>query len=102
MEVILLVGARHVFHRHAVDVDMTVVKICNLVHKKTNQPIPGPAFGVLGNSRADVIYRLSKPVPMQIDSVSKTFSRFIIRAMGKTLGFGSISEVLDEDGVTPL
>jgi elongation factor 1 alpha-like protein len=98
MEVILLVGARHVFHRHAVDVDMEVVRICNLVNKKTNTPIPGPAYGVLGNSRADVIYRLSMSVPMQPDGLSKSFSRFIIRAQGKTLGFGSISEVLNEDG----
>jgi translation elongation factor EF-1alpha len=98
MEVILLVGARHVLHRHAVDIDMEVVKICNLVNKKTNAPIPGQVSAVFSNSRADVIYRLSRPIPMQSDSLSKSFSRFIIRAQGKTLGFGSISDVLNEDG----
>ncbi|OHT00174.1 Elongation factor Tu C-terminal domain containing protein [Tritrichomonas foetus] len=97
MTVPLLKGSVLVFHRHAVDVPLRIASIRAIINKKTKQvDKKNPGF-IPQNSLADVVFRLNQQIPLDIHTVSKSFGRFIIRAGGETLGFGSISDIISPD-----
>ena len=93
MNIPLLRGANLIFHRHSVDLPLKIDYIVCTVNKKTKSPEKkNPGF-VQSNSMADVLFTVSQPIPVDTQENSKSFSRFIIRAGGETLGFGSITKV---------
>jgi translation elongation factor EF-1alpha len=95
MQVPLLKGAALLFHRHAVDTPLALVQVLNWVNKKTGEAMKKGGDYVPSNTRADVVLRLTRTsLPLEVHSISKSFSRFIIRAKGETLGWGSITEVM--------
>jgi translation elongation factor EF-1alpha len=97
MQVPLLKGASLLFHRHAVDTPLALVQVINWVNKKTGEAQKKGGDYVPSNTRADVVFRLTKQsLPLEVHSISKSFSRFIIRAKGETLGWGSICEVMSD------
>jgi elongation factor 1 alpha-like protein len=97
MQVPLLKGAALLFHRHAVDTPLSLVQILNWVNRKTGEVVKKGGDYITSNSRADVVFRLTRTaLPLEVQNISKSFSRFIIRAKGETLGFGSITEVMGD------
>jgi len=89
----LLKGASLVFHRHAVDIPLDIEYLKSLINKKTKEITKIRPQYVPMNSLADIVFRLDQPLAIELHSLSKTFGRFIIRARGETLGFGSITSV---------
>ena len=49
------------------------------------------------NHSANVIFRLESPLPLATKEVSSSFGRFIIRQDGATLGFGTITQVIEPE-----
>ncbi|KAH0784972.1 HBS1-like protein isoform X6 [Histomonas meleagridis] len=94
MDVPLLKGASLVFHRHAVDIPLKILRIKSLLNKKTKEIVKNNPPCVPQNTMADVEFKLDEPIPMELQVNSKSFGRFIIRAGGVTLGFGGISEII--------
>ena len=94
MQVPLLKGASLVFHRHAIDIPLQIVSFLATINKKTKQPEKTNPTFICSNSMADVHFRLKSPIPLVVHSESKSFGRFIIRAGGETLGFGSITKII--------
>lgn len=97
MLVPLLKGASLVFHRHAVDAPLRIAQIKAIINQKTKKVTKKNPEFIPQNSLADVVFRLTQPLPVDLHNVSKSFGRFIIRAGGETLGFGSITEVLQTE-----
>ena len=92
MNVPLLKGSDLIFYRHAVDIPLHIVDIICLYNKKKQKKL-NPGF-VPSNAIAEISFRLDSPIALEKHVESKSFGRFIIRARGETLGFGSILEVL--------
>lgn len=97
MLVPLLKGAALVFHRHAVDAPLRIAQIKAIINQKTKKVEKRNPEYIPQNSLADVVFRLTQPLPVDLHNISKSFGRFIIRAGGETLGFGSITEVLQTE-----
>lgn len=97
MLVPLLKGAALVFHRHAVDAPLRIAQIKAIINQKTKKVEKKNPEYIPQNSLADVVFRLSQPLPVDLHNISKSFGRFIIRAGGETLGFGSITEILQTE-----
>jgi elongation factor 1 alpha-like protein len=100
MDVMLLPGASLVFHRHAVDIPMTLISVIHIL-KKNGEVSPQRLPGIPQHSRADAVFRLKQAVVVQAENMAKgRFGRFVIRAKGRSLGCGVINEVVNvaEDG----
>jgi translation elongation factor EF-1alpha len=100
MDVMLLPGASLVFHRHAVDIPMTLISVIHIL-KKNGEVAPQRLPGIPQQSRADAVFRLKQPVVVQAENMAKgRFGRFVIRAKGRSLGCGVINELVNatEDG----
>lgn len=94
MKVPLLKGAALVFHRHAVDIPLRIVKMRAILNRKTQQVSKKNPEYIPSNAVAEVVFRVNTPVCIELHSISKSFGRFIIRASGETLGFGSVLEII--------
>ena len=93
---ILMKGASLIFHRHAVDVSMRLVEIEGVGKRNSKAEFKKQVFiGV--NHSANVIFRLESPLPLATKEVSSSFGRFIIRQDGATLGFGTITQVIEPE-----
>lgn len=96
MSVPLLKGAALVFHRQAVDVPLQIAQIKSILNKKTKKVMKKSPGFVAQNSMAEVVFRVQQPIPIDLNSESKSFGRFIIRANGATLGYGSIIDIIQD------
>ena len=92
---ILMKGASLIFHRHAVDVSMRLIEIEG-VGKRNSKEFKKQVFIGVHNS-ANVIFRLESPLPLATKEASMSFGRFIIRQDGATLGFGTITQVIEPE-----
>ena len=91
----ILVGTPLVFHRQAVDIPMKIDKFINKLDKKTKKPIgKGSQIKfVLNDTLIEVSCTLQSPLPIEPESISKSFGRFIVRGGGETLGYGRVMSI---------
>ncbi|KII61504.1 Elongation factor 1-alpha [Thelohanellus kitauei] len=87
----LLIGSQLTLHYLQISQTVKIIKIISL-KDKTGAEKRNPRL-IMSNARADVIFRSSEPLVVDLFEKTKSMGRFLLRFKGSTVGTGKIIRV---------